>query len=159
MDAIAERAGVGKPTLYRRFGDRARLVRAVFGARERELQDGMLRGPPPLGPRGAARGPDRRVPRRLSRAGGRVPPGPARGRGGGSRRAAAHGRVRRPPAAPVPPSGPGRSPRGEGTYLADALLATTAADLYEAQRRRGLTPAAIRAQAALLARRVLRDVR
>ena len=35
----------------------------------------------------------------------------------------------------------------------------TAADLYEAQRRRGLTPAAIRAQAALLARRVLRDVR
>lgn len=50
MDAIAARAGVGKPTLYRNFGDRAGLVHAIFEERECAFQDAFLRGPAPLGP-------------------------------------------------------------------------------------------------------------
>jgi AcrR family transcriptional regulator len=50
MDAIATEAGVGKGTLFRRFGDRAGLMHALLDARERELQDAMIRGEPPLGP-------------------------------------------------------------------------------------------------------------
>jgi AcrR family transcriptional regulator len=50
MDAIATEAGVGKGTLFRRFGDRATLALAVLDESERELQDGLLSGPPPLGP-------------------------------------------------------------------------------------------------------------
>jgi len=50
MDAIATEAGVGKGTLFRRFGDRASLALAVLDRSERELQDGLLHGPPPLGP-------------------------------------------------------------------------------------------------------------
>jgi AcrR family transcriptional regulator len=50
MDAIADAAQVGKGTLYRRFGDRAGLALALLDERERELQDLVLRGPPPLGP-------------------------------------------------------------------------------------------------------------
>ncbi|GIG61660.1 TetR family transcriptional regulator [Longispora fulva] len=50
MDAIAAAAGVGKGTLFRRFGDRAGLAAALLDARERDLQEGVLSGPPPLGP-------------------------------------------------------------------------------------------------------------
>ena len=50
MDAIAAQAGVGKGTLFRRFGDRASLALAVLDEEERALQDGFLRGSPPLGP-------------------------------------------------------------------------------------------------------------
>jgi AcrR family transcriptional regulator len=50
MDAIAAEAGVGKGTLFRRFGDRASLAWALIDHSERELQDGFLSGPPPLGP-------------------------------------------------------------------------------------------------------------
>ncbi len=50
MDDVAAAAGVGKGTLYRRFGDKAGLGIAVLDARERDLQDAILRGPPPLGP-------------------------------------------------------------------------------------------------------------
>ncbi|HKE81894.1 MAG TPA: helix-turn-helix domain-containing protein [Solirubrobacteraceae bacterium] len=50
MDAIAAEAGVGKGTLFRRFGDRASLARSVLEAHERELQEGLIRGPAPLGP-------------------------------------------------------------------------------------------------------------
>lgn len=50
MDAIAAEAGVGKGTLFRRFGDRATLVRAVLGDREQVFQDELIRGAPPLGP-------------------------------------------------------------------------------------------------------------
>ena len=44
------RPGVGKGTLFRRFGDRAGLARALLDESERRLQDGFLHGPPPLGP-------------------------------------------------------------------------------------------------------------
>jgi AcrR family transcriptional regulator len=50
MDAVAAEAGVGKGTLFRRFGDRASLARAVVSQYESELQNAMLRGEPPLGP-------------------------------------------------------------------------------------------------------------
>jgi AcrR family transcriptional regulator len=50
MDAIAAEAGVGKGTLFRRFGDRATLALAVLDQSERDLQDAILTGEPPLGP-------------------------------------------------------------------------------------------------------------
>ncbi len=53
MDAVAAEAGVGKGTLFRRFGDRAGLLRALLDNRERAFQEGFIRGPAPLGP-GAA---------------------------------------------------------------------------------------------------------
>ncbi len=50
MDDVAERAGVGKGTLFRRFGSRAALARAVISERERSFQEEIIRGTPPLGP-------------------------------------------------------------------------------------------------------------
>jgi AcrR family transcriptional regulator len=50
MDAIAAEAGVGKGTVFRRFGDRASLALAVLDASETELQESLIRGPAPLGP-------------------------------------------------------------------------------------------------------------
>jgi AcrR family transcriptional regulator len=50
MDDVAEAAGVGKGTLFRRFGSRAALALAVLSEDEVALQDGFIRGTPPLGP-------------------------------------------------------------------------------------------------------------
>ena len=50
MDRLACEAGVGKGTLFRRFGDRASLFRALLDESERRLQEGFIRGPAPLGP-------------------------------------------------------------------------------------------------------------
>ena len=50
MDQVAAAAGVGKGTIFRRFGDKAGLAVALLDTRERELQEAILRGPPPLGP-------------------------------------------------------------------------------------------------------------
>src|SRR5947209_19779977 len=50
MDGLACEAGVGKGTLFRRFGDRASLFRALLDESERRLQEGFIRGPAPLGP-------------------------------------------------------------------------------------------------------------
>jgi AcrR family transcriptional regulator len=50
MEQVAAHAGVGKGTLFRRFGDRASLARAVLEQTERQLQDSLIRGPAPLGP-------------------------------------------------------------------------------------------------------------
>jgi AcrR family transcriptional regulator len=55
MDAIAAEAGVGKGTLFRRFGDRASLALALLDSSERELQERFIRGPAPLGPGAPAR--------------------------------------------------------------------------------------------------------
>jgi AcrR family transcriptional regulator len=53
MDQVAAAAGVGKGTLFRRFGDKAGLAVALLDAQETALQAAILSGPPPLGP-GAA---------------------------------------------------------------------------------------------------------
>jgi AcrR family transcriptional regulator len=50
MDAVACAAGVGKGTLFRRFGDRAGLTEALLNDATVEFQDAFLSGPPPLGP-------------------------------------------------------------------------------------------------------------
>ena len=50
LEEIAREAGVGKATLFRRFGDRQALFEALLDEHERALQDELLRGPPPLGP-------------------------------------------------------------------------------------------------------------
>lgn len=50
MDEIAQAADVGKGTLFRRFGSRAALARAVLSERERAFQEEIIRGAPPLGP-------------------------------------------------------------------------------------------------------------
>jgi AcrR family transcriptional regulator len=50
MDDVAAAAGVGKGTLFRRFGDRTGLLRAVFDARIADLMAAIVSGPPPLGP-------------------------------------------------------------------------------------------------------------
>jgi AcrR family transcriptional regulator len=50
MDAIAAEAGVGKGTLFRRFGDRAGLALALLEEHTAATQEGMIRGPAPLGP-------------------------------------------------------------------------------------------------------------
>ena len=53
MDALAERAGLGKGTVFRRFGTRAGIFAALLDDDERAFQEQVLAGPPPLGP-GAA---------------------------------------------------------------------------------------------------------
>src|SRR5687768_4803504 len=50
MDDIAAEAGVGKGTLFRRFGDRAGLALALLEEHTAAMQEGMIRGPAPLGP-------------------------------------------------------------------------------------------------------------
>ncbi|MGP3937370.1 TetR/AcrR family transcriptional regulator [Nonomuraea sp. KM88] len=50
MDDIARKAGVGRGTLYRRYPDRASIAVALLDAHERDLQERLLRGEPPLGP-------------------------------------------------------------------------------------------------------------
>ncbi|RLP80223.1 TetR/AcrR family transcriptional regulator [Mycetocola lacteus] len=50
MDEIAAAAGVGKGTLFRRFGDRQGLICAVVEERSKPFQAAVLSGPPPLGP-------------------------------------------------------------------------------------------------------------
>jgi AcrR family transcriptional regulator len=52
MDEVAEAAGVGKGTVYRRFSDQAGLAMALLEEKEKQLQDAVIRGPAPLGPGG-----------------------------------------------------------------------------------------------------------
>ncbi|MCX4683433.1 TetR family transcriptional regulator [Kitasatospora purpeofusca] len=50
MAEVAAAAGVGKGTLFRAFGDRAGLLRALYEARLEPLGAAVGTGPPPLGP-------------------------------------------------------------------------------------------------------------
>lgn len=50
MDALAAAAGVGKGTVFRRFGSRAGLMLELLDHSEKELQSAFMFGPPPLGP-------------------------------------------------------------------------------------------------------------
>ncbi|AFM16569.1 transcriptional regulator [Mycolicibacterium chubuense NBB4] len=49
-DDIAAAAGVGKGTLFRRFGSRAGLMIVLLDEDEKAQQQALLFGPPPLGP-------------------------------------------------------------------------------------------------------------
>ncbi|MFJ3903725.1 TetR/AcrR family transcriptional regulator [Streptomyces sp. NPDC090025] len=55
MADIAAAAGVGKGTLFRAFGDRAGLLRALYEARLEPVREAVTSGPPPLGPGAPAR--------------------------------------------------------------------------------------------------------
>jgi AcrR family transcriptional regulator len=55
MDDVADAAGVGKGTVFRRFGSRAALAQAVLSEQEREFQEEIIRGQSPLGPGAAPR--------------------------------------------------------------------------------------------------------
>lgn len=50
MDALAKRAGVGKGTVFRRFGNRTGLMYALLNHSETLAQEAFIFGPPPLGP-------------------------------------------------------------------------------------------------------------
>lgn len=50
MDDVANAAGVGKGTLFRRFGSRAELMDVLLDEDEQASQQAFLFGPPPLGP-------------------------------------------------------------------------------------------------------------
>lgn len=50
MDRLAERAGVGKGTVFRRFGSRTGLMMTLLSDAEAAFQSGFMFGPPPLGP-------------------------------------------------------------------------------------------------------------
>ncbi|RII08749.1 Transcriptional regulator, TetR family [Streptomyces sp. YIM 130001] len=59
MASVAAAADVGKGTLFRAFGDRNGLLRALYEARMEPVREAVENGPPPLGP-GTA--PQQRVP-------------------------------------------------------------------------------------------------
>jgi AcrR family transcriptional regulator len=50
MDDVAAAAGVGKGTLFRRFGSRAGLMLVLLDEDEKVHQRAFMFGPPPLGP-------------------------------------------------------------------------------------------------------------
>jgi AcrR family transcriptional regulator len=50
MDDVAVEAGVGKGTLFRRFGSRSGLMLVLLDEDEQAHQQAFLFGPPPLGP-------------------------------------------------------------------------------------------------------------
>lgn len=50
MDGLAERAGLGKGTVFRRFRTRAGIFHALFDEEEKRFQHRLMSGPPPLGP-------------------------------------------------------------------------------------------------------------
>ncbi|MFJ9758036.1 TetR/AcrR family transcriptional regulator [Streptomyces sp. NPDC101149] len=54
MEDIACGAGVGKGTVFRRFGDRAGLLVELLSHQEEKLQAALISGPPPLGPGASA---------------------------------------------------------------------------------------------------------
>lgn len=52
MEAVAAKAGVGKGTVFRRFGSREGLMASLLDHAEREWQAAVIGGPAPLGPGG-----------------------------------------------------------------------------------------------------------
>jgi AcrR family transcriptional regulator len=152
MEDIAREAGVGRATLYRRYPDPAAVAGALLDEHERELQEQLLRGAPPLGP-GAPPAErlaafyaamiellDRHLPLVLG-----AEIGPARYRTGAYGFWRAHVRVLLTDAGVADPE-----------PLIEPLLAPLAPDVYRYQRHeRGQTPAQITAGLRWLADRVL----
>ncbi|WP_171074051.1 TetR/AcrR family transcriptional regulator [Nonomuraea basaltis] len=50
VERVAAAAGVGKGTVFHRFGSRTGLMRELMAERVRELEEAVTEGPPPLGP-------------------------------------------------------------------------------------------------------------
>ncbi|MFE3172817.1 TetR/AcrR family transcriptional regulator [Amycolatopsis sp. NPDC059090] len=50
VEQVAQAAGVGKGTVFHRFGSRSGLMRALLEDRVRLLAEAIEKGPPPLGP-------------------------------------------------------------------------------------------------------------
>ncbi|MEV8634046.1 helix-turn-helix domain-containing protein [Streptosporangium sp. NPDC051023] len=50
VERVAAAAGVGKGTVFHRFGSRAGLMRELMEERAHELHEAVVAGPPPLGP-------------------------------------------------------------------------------------------------------------
>lgn len=50
LDSVAARAGVGKGTVFRRFGSRTGLFQELLAERASRLREAIDSGPPPLGP-------------------------------------------------------------------------------------------------------------
>lgn len=50
MDELAARSGLGKGTVFRRFGSRAGIFQALLDEEELALQQAVMAGDPPLGP-------------------------------------------------------------------------------------------------------------
>jgi AcrR family transcriptional regulator len=50
VERVAVAAGVGKGTVFHRFGSRTGLMQELMGERVRELEEAFTEGPPPLGP-------------------------------------------------------------------------------------------------------------
>jgi AcrR family transcriptional regulator len=50
LDDLARRAGVGKGTIFRRFGSRSGLMQALLDHAQRDFQHSYMSGPAPLGP-------------------------------------------------------------------------------------------------------------
>ncbi|BCB89923.1 TetR/AcrR family transcriptional regulator [Phytohabitans suffuscus] len=50
LDAVAARAGVGKGTVFRRFGSRTGLFQSLLAERAARIRAAIDGGPPPLGP-------------------------------------------------------------------------------------------------------------
>lgn len=134
MEAIAAAAGVGKGTLFRRFGDRGGLMYSLLDERERELQEDVIRGEPPLGPgaspvdRLVAFG--RRMHEHLELQGDLIAAAESGGRGVRFN-AAVYAFYR----AHVVTLVRAADPKADVDYLADALLAPLGAELFLYLRR------------------------
>jgi AcrR family transcriptional regulator len=153
MDDIARAAGVGRATLYRRYPDVVSIAGALLGEDERELQEQLMRGEPPLGP-GAPPAErlaafyaamveflDRHLPLVLA-----VDAGAARFTVGSYGFWRAHVRSLLVEAGIRDPDA-----------LVDVLLAPLAAEVFRYQRTSGVTPAQVANALGLLARQVLSD--
>jgi AcrR family transcriptional regulator len=55
MEQVAQAAGVGKGTVFHRFGSRTGLMTALMYERAEALTEAITGGPPPLGPGGTPR--------------------------------------------------------------------------------------------------------
>jgi AcrR family transcriptional regulator len=151
MEQIAQAAGVGKATLYRRYPDVPSIAVALLDQYERELQEQLLRGDPPLGP--GARPEERlaafyRAMVELLERHGHLAlaaeTGPRRYRTGAYGAWAMHVRGLLAEAG-----------LDERRALVDALLAPLAPDVYLHQRESGLRAEQISEDLAVLARRAL----
>ncbi|MGW1991364.1 TetR/AcrR family transcriptional regulator [Embleya sp. NPDC001921] len=143
MEEVAQAAGVGVGTLYRRFGDRAGLAYALLDEKERELQTAFMTGPPPLGP-GAP--PVERIRAFLHALHDRVEAQPtllvtAEMNSPHARYASAYGVHHLHLSTLIAQARPGC----DAQYLADALLAPLAASMITYQRRRGMSVERIKA--------------